>query len=352
MMLEPADVLQQAALAKESMASSAQALGAAARWDFRWLADGPAGPAGPAQQRAHVTGQLRWRGFEMVFALDGLAGIDGRLAAPAMALLAPHLQQVVLQHFAQALLRAGVQTGGTGPLSEITLVSIEWHQEPQPMQGEFSFSLRGPAAAGVSHGRLLLPDPSAQLPWANALAGLHWPLPAAWADVAGRLRLGTVVLTRDELQGLERGDLVWMDDAELSPAGLRARFVANDQHAKRSVWLKGSAMRLDGLQEMAAEPQQRDNAEDDDVLRLPVMSAEMRVTRSLLHAGHAGTPQRLPKPVLASSWQVCRNNAPAFEGQLVVVARRLGLRVTPVVQTALMAPKAAPNNTLVNEEKS
>jgi hypothetical protein len=64
------------------------------------------------------------------------------------------------------------------------------------------------------------------------------------------------------------------------------------------------------------------------------------VERSWLH--RAAAVQRLSKPALAMTWTVCEHGAhdglqhepAAFQGRLVVVARRIGLRITRVLEPA------------------
>jgi hypothetical protein len=314
--LAPTATLQPAAAAADSSASA----GVSVPWAFQWV------DHGAPEQLAHLTGQLRWRGFDLGFAVDGLLGVDGRLTAPSLALIPSHLQQVVLTHFAHECL----QTLASGSLADMTLTSVDWHEDPLPMQGEFEFTLRRPEAVGTSRGRLTVFDEAGRMQLMNALASLQWPLPAPLANVAGRLQLGTVCLTPDELAGLDLGDLVWIDDAELSPNGLRGQFQANDEEAGCTAWLKRSLMTRDALPAVVSIDNTNDNgavsAPGAAMLTLAVKSPEIAVARSWLQC--AQPVQRLRRPVLATTWEVCQGAHAVCEGRLVVVARRLGLRVT------------------------
>jgi hypothetical protein len=297
-------------------------------WDFHWVDQAVPEPS------AHLTGMLRWRGFDVGFAIDGLLGIDGRLAAPSLATLEPHLQQLVLHHFADECLR----TFAAGPLAGVELTSAHWHEEPLPMQGEFEFTVRRPGARGVSRGRLTVFGEDGRGPLMDALASLRWPLPAPLRQVAGRLHVGSAYLMPDELAGIDLGDLVWIDDAELSPSGLRVHCRA-DGGASQAAWVKRGVMTRDALQQPAAGGIQGDGGRADAgdggaapqaaATALAVKSAALPVARSWLQGAEA--VQRLPQPALAMVWEAWQGGRAVFEGRLAVVGRRLGLRVTRVM---------------------
>jgi hypothetical protein len=276
--------------------------------------------AAPADAQAAVTGRLRWRGIELAFAADGLAGIDGRLSAPSLALLTPAMQQVVLHHFADDLLCSFAG----GPLGELTLQAIDWHEDPEPLQGEFAFTMSRPGVRGTSLGCLTVFDPAGRLQLLNALAAAGCPVPAEFASATGRLRIGTLHLSAEEVGSLEPGDLVWIDDAELSPAGLRAQFQADEAGGGCTAWLKRSAMARDpdAVATLVASPP----AAGDAAVPLDVTSTALAVERAWLQ----GTlvRQRLPAPALALTWRVSLRQHALFEGSLMPVGRRLGLRVT------------------------
>lgn len=296
-------------------------------WDFQWVDQAAPEPL------AHLTGTLRWRGFDVGFAVDGLLGIDGRLAPPSLATLEPHLQQLVLHHFADECLR----TFSAGPLAGVELTSVNWHEEPLPMQGEFEFTVRRPGARGVSRGRLTVFGDEGRGQLMDALASLRWPLPAALRHVAARLQVGTVCLMPDELAGIDLGDLVWIDDAELSPSGLRVHCLVDDGlgGASCAAWVKRGVMARDALQQaVGGGPGDGSRAGGEDVspaaTALAVKSAGMRVSRAWLEG--AEPVQRLPQPALAMGWEAWLGGRAVFEGRLAVVGRRLGLRVTRVLQ--------------------
>lgn len=286
-------------------------------WDFQWA------DAAASGQLAHLTGQLRWRGIDLSFALDGLLGVDGRLSATSLATMPPDLQQLVLQHFAAECLQALED----GPLDEMTLLSLQWNENPLPMVGEYEFTLKRAELPGFSRGRLTVFSKAGQRQLLNALASLGWPLPNKLSAVRGRLRIGSACLTTDECANLEVGDLVWLDDAEVAPAGLRAEFLPCDESdAACLVWIKRSAMsRSAATTAVASVPS---NEIGDARVLLTATSLDMNVQRAWLQ-GTSG-PQPLAKTAMALTWKLFEGKQAWCEGQLLVVRRRLGLRVTHV----------------------
>jgi hypothetical protein len=296
------------------------------RWGFQWV-DAP-----PSGVSAHVSGLLRWNGIDLPFAADNLRGIDGRLSAPSVQMLSAPLQQLVLAHFAAECLDALAQ----GPLADLALVSIQWHEQPLPMDDGFEFLVRRPGARGATRGRLSVPDAAGHAQWIDAVASLGWPLPAALAFVRGRLVLGSVCLSIDECAQLDVGDLVWIDDAELSPQGLRVHFEAEATRgqARRAAWMKRSELRIDATAAHAAEAVRMQPPHRDGMRTLTVAHSGVTVTRHWLHL--AAPLQRMPLPTSAMTWAACHQGAcdgpVAFEGSLVVVARRVGLRIARVLR--------------------
>jgi hypothetical protein len=301
------------------------------RWSFQWV-DAPLSGAS-----AHVSGQLRWRGIDLSFMADGLRGIDGRLAAPSMQSLSASLQQLVLAHFAAECLQALAH----GPLADLELVSIEWHAQPRPMDGGFEFLVRRPGVPAATPARVTVADAAGRAQWVDAVASLGWPLPAMLAFVQGQLVLGSLCLTADECAQLAVGDLVWVDDAELSPQGLRVHFEAAHGSERRGGWIKRSELRVDASAPAPAQAQQAE-PQADGMRRFTVVRGAT-VERGWLHG--AVPLQRMSKPASAMTWTACedaarpmpRHETAVFEGRLVVVARRIGLRITRVQQPVLRA---------------
>jgi hypothetical protein len=312
------DLMMQSEGVLRPPAIAAQTTGALAAWDFQWV------DAGAPEQLAHVTGQLRWRGFELGFAVDGLLGVDGRLAGPGLAAMPPDLQQLVLKHFADECL---LSFKGT-PLADMSLLSLQWHEDPLPMEGEFEFTVRRAELQRSSRGRLTVFEQAGRLQLINALASLQWPMPLALSTVSGRLHIGSASLMPEECADLEVGDLVWLDDAELAPSGLRAQFIpAHESGAPCWVWIKrSSVLRQAASAAVASWPNQASRA---PAAFFTVTSPEVTVQRSWFQG--AITEQRLAQTALALPWQLCAEAGVRFEGQLLVVGRRLGLRVTTVL---------------------
>jgi hypothetical protein len=313
MMMEGEGVLRTAA----GGSPSTGLLGALAAWEFQWAAQGA------SEQWAHVTGQLRWRGFDIGFAADGLLGIDGRLAAPGVATMPPHLQQLVLQHFADDCLSP---LKGTA-LADMALLSLQWHEEPLPMEGEFEFTLKRAELHRVSRGRLTVFDPAGRQQLINTLASLQWPMPPGLSTVSGHLQIGSTRLSAEEYADLEAGDLVWLDNAEVAPQGLRALFIPSDASLTPcSAWIKRSSVHWQSqAQENGAWP---NSASGEPGVFLTASSTEMLVQR----AWHQGAlrQQSIAQTALAMPWLLSDQGQARIEGQLLVVGRRLGLRVTRV----------------------
>jgi hypothetical protein len=313
MMMEGEGVLR-------TVSSGAPASGlsdALSAWEFQWA------PKGASEQWAHVTGQLRWRGFDLGFSADGLLGVDGRLSAPSVATLPAHLQQVVLQHFADECFSP---LKGS-PLGDMSLLSLQWHDDPLPMEGEFEFTLKRTELARVSRGRLTVFDRAGRMQLINTLASLQWPLPQDLSFVRGSLQIGSVLLSTEQCNGLEVGDLVWLDDAEVAPSGLRALFTSPDEPDTACfTWIKRSQMLWQcNAAGVASSPE---GVSGDATVFLKAISPEFTVQRAwcqgvLRHAPMAQTALSLP-------WQLSHEGQARCEGQLRVVGRRMGLRVTRV----------------------
>lgn len=314
MMVDGKGVLRTAA----DLAQAAGLQGRMAAWNFQWVEESA------PEQWAHVTGQMRWRGFDIGFAVDGLLGVDGRLAAPSLATMPPDLQHLVLQHFAAECLRP--LKGG--PLADMTLVSLQWHEDPLPMEGEFEFTLKRAELSRFSRGRLTVFHEAGRQQLLNALAALVWPVPLGLSTVNGHLQIGSVCLPPNECASLEVGDLVWLDDAEIAPTGLRAQFIPVDPaNAPRRVWLKRSAMTL---QPSAMVAQARvEDASAEAPVTLKATSPDLSVQRAWLQG--AMPQQSLAHTALALRWQLRDRGRVRYEGQLTVVGRRLGLRVSQVL---------------------
>jgi hypothetical protein len=298
-------------------ARSVDLQGKPALWEFQWVNDGA-----PCQS-AHVTGQLRWRGFEIGFSVDGMLGLDGRLAASSLASVPPEFQQLVLQHFADECL----QSLRSSPLADMTLVSLQWHEEPFALEGEFEFTLKRTELLRLSRGRLTVFDEAGRRQLIDALAAVRWPVPHSLSMLNGRLQIGSVRLSPEEYAGLEVGDLVWLDDAEVAPSGLRARFLpANEAEAACFVWCKRSTL---SLQKPAVQILPQGIGTDEPGFNFVAISPEVTVQRSWMQG--AVPQQPIARPVMSIVWQLVSEGQGRCEGQLIVVGRRLGLRLTRVV---------------------
>jgi hypothetical protein len=214
----------------------------------------------------------------------------------------------------------------------MTLTSIEWHEEPLAMQGEFNFNLRRPGVRGASQGCLTVFNEAGRMHLMNVLAAMRWPLPEPFANVVGRSQIGTVCLTRDEIASLDVGDFVWVADAEISPLGLRVQFQPSDGQLNCAAWIKRSLMERDTLSAVLVQA----SGQPSDIT-LSVISPAMAVARSWLTGTQPA--QRLPQSALTMGWTACRGSEVIFQGQLLVVGRRLGLRITHINHTA---PSAIP----------
>jgi hypothetical protein len=281
----------------------------------------------PPAIQARVTGCLRWRGIELGVALDGLAGLDGRLDEAHFAQVPGQLQTLMLQHAVAHLMR---ELSG-GPLAELTLERLEWHEMPRPMQGDWALSLRREGAAGMCLGMLMAPDAEARNALANWVAAQAWPLPKDLSNVPGVLRIGRFQLDPSELAELAVGDWVWLDEAELTPQGLRAEFVpTSGDTAGCSAWIKRSELRRDSL--APVEPARPDPAQHEAPF-LSVQSPSLQVARSWIQGATA--PQRLPARATALPWLLQRGDWLVAEAKLNVVGRRIGLRIQSVQGSAL-----------------
>lgn len=291
-------------------------------WDFQWAQGGD-------RQWAQVTGRLHWCGFAVDFALDCLSGLDGRLAAPPMGTLPQALRQLVLHHVADECLRSLEQ----GPLMGMGLSDLRWHEAPVPMEGELEFTVKRVGLRGVVRGRLAFACGAGRERLFDAISSLGWRLPAETAAVAGRLQVGTARLTPEECAGLGVGDLVWLDDADLSPQGLGALFLpASTAAALRRVRIKRNSMALAGP---PATLPTAAGGECGSGVALVATSRELAVQRAWLQG--ALPAQAMREPALAMDWTFVDGAGQArCEGRLLVVGRRLGLRLTRVAPAADM----------------
>lgn len=305
------------------------------QWNFNWVNQPD------SLQHAHVTGQLRWGGYDWAFEADGLAGVDGRLAAPSLDALPLHLRQVVLHHFAEECLKPLA----VGPLSDLAVTALCWHEDSLPMQGEFEFTVRRAGVRGVTRGRLTPVNQAGRAHLLAAMSLAHWPLPQALAHVTGQLQVGSLRLTPLELAHIEPGDLVWVDEAELSPLGLRAHF--HGEGRVFGAWIKRSVMTRDGMPHGGVSPAGITTpalqsvpslaSTDATTIDLPLRSPMLSVARAWLHGAQA--EHSLPTTALTFTWAAHHDQQVTVEGRLLVVGRRLGLRVSRVLVTD--SPEAA-----------
>jgi hypothetical protein len=132
-----------------------------------------------------------------------------------------------------------------------------------------------------------------------------------------------VCLTPDEIAGLEVGDFVWIADAEISPLGVRVQFQPSDGQPSCTAWIKRSSITRDALP--AVQMQTSNHASD---ITLSVRSPAVRLARSWFTGTQAA--HRFPESVLTMRWLVCHDAQEISQGQLMVVGRRLGLRITHI----------------------
>lgn len=309
-------------------------------WAFRWLPDDIAMPT------FQLSVRLRWQGTTLSLAVDGLAGLDGRLDAPALQTLPDHLRPVVLGHFAEQVLRTS-RAALLSALGGMTLQSLQWHETPMAMADGWPFVLRAPGVMGCSVGRLQVldalgrADAAAQAHLVAALAAAGAPLPEAHAHIAGRLQIARLHLAREELATLDSGDWVWLPDAEITPRGLRVQFRPEGGGPGCEAWLRrGRLQRGESLADAVAPAGPDDAA---GLLPLTVVGPVLGVARGWWHGAQTGLT--LPGSVAGERWVAMAGALPWFEGRLQLHGRRLALQVTQVLHPAARTPTARTTTT-------
>lgn len=307
---------------------------------FRWL------DAAPPSARVTLRAVLRWQGHELGVALDGLLGLDGRLAPEPLMAVGEPLRTLMIRH---ALDRLAAQWRTLDPQGSslgalASLQSIEGGPARDRLEGDWPFLVRMGAAEGVTCGVLTLPDAQAKSDLAQALARHDLALPPSMQHLSGRLRLLDLDTEALDLPGLEPGDLVWVDEALWTPAGLGVTFVSDEAcpttRAGCRAWLRRGDLVLDDAPgaapgSLAPEPEGR----KDPAAGLVVRSRPLAVPR----AWAAGRIRRirLPQTVQAMTWEIVGGDRARRQARLRVVGRRLALQVVDAPPAAA-GPDASP----------
>jgi type III secretion protein Q len=274
--------------------------------------------------------------------LENLGAIDPLLIGEPFDLLPPALRGLVVRKAVASLLANAPRA-----LAEsLQVTDVRWQAHTaQNWPIKLGFRLHRGGDGCVTHGQLLTHS-AATLVW------LDEQLPAHSAPRANlqalpiplRLVLGRSEITTSTLRKLEIGDVVWMQSARLTRAGINvdcrigtlSAAVATVRHRQLQLKnIQGLAMKL---QSQTAEAPAKPVATDSDRtppsrnLEVPVTfdAGELTLPLSQLERLQPGALLELPQDISDSTIQLRVGNNLIARGALVAIGNRLGVRITHV----------------------
>jgi type III secretion protein Q len=299
-------------------------------------------------------------GHELLIELENLGAIDPLLIGEPFELLPLALRSLVVQRAIASLLANAPRA-----LAEsIQVTDMRWRASASTRDWpiKLGFRLQRGENGGVSQGQLLARS-------AAALVWLEEQLPTQPArsrtnlqalPIPIRLMLGRTELTKSTLSNLAIGDVVWVQSARLTRAGVEidchignlsvalATVRHRQLHFKHTLQHNRElAMKQQPGADAPAAP--RPIAVESD-RTLPSRNLEVPVTFDLgeltlplaqLERLQAGALLELPQDVSDSTIQLRVGNSLVARGALVAIGKRLGVRITRVYLEEREQPAAS-----------
>lgn len=282
----------------------------------------------------------------LVIELENLGAIEPLLIGEPFELLPPALRNLVMRRSIASLL-----TNAPRALAEaVQVTDVQWlsRQSAHDWPIKLGFRLQRGQDGCVTQGQLFASS-------AAAVAWLDEQLPATAANprvrmqslpIPIRLTLGQTALTTSVLRKLATGDVVWVQSARISRAGVDvdcrvgALSIALATVHHRQLRLKhthGLAMKLQQAatevpataKPLAIEPDRTPSSRN---LEVPVTfdAGELALPLTQLERLQPGALIELPQDVSDSTIQLRVGSSLIARGALVAIGKRLGVRITHV----------------------
>ncbi|MBM0106893.1 type III secretion system cytoplasmic ring protein SctQ [Steroidobacter sp. S1-65] len=297
-----------------------------------------------AQPGEHaITVTLASGAHSLQIELDNLGAIDPLMIGEPFELLPPALRSLVVRKTVASLL-----TSTPRVLAEsLQVTDIQWKaalRTDWPIK--LGFRLQRGDDGCVTHGRLSVPS-AATLAWLDEQlpaqskaqrANLHLlPIPI-------RLVLGQTGLTTSAMRKLEAGDIVWVQSARHTRAGINidcrignlSAALAMVRHRQLQIRnVQALTMKLQPQATATATPPKPvaiDSERTARTLEVPVTfdAGELNVPLWQLERLQPGAVLELPQDIGDSTIQLRVGNSLIAHGALVAIGQRLGVRITHV----------------------
>lgn len=287
--------------------------------------------------------------------LDNLGAIDPLLIGEPFELLPPALRGLVVRKAVASLL-----TSAPRALAEsLQITDIRWQaQARSDWPIKLGFRLQRGDHGCVTHGQLSVPS-AATLAWLDEQLPTQSSAPRAnlhSLPIPLRLVLGQTGLTTPVMRRLAIGDVVWVQSARHTRAGINidcrighlSAALATVRH--RQLQLKNIQALTMKLQQQATDTATPPKTLDADrtppsrTLEVPVTfdAGELSVPLSQLERLQPGAVLELPQDIGDATIQLRVGNSLIARGALVAIGKRLGVRITHVYLEENSNPAATP----------
>ena len=291
----------------------------------------------PSYARMRFGMQLQFGPHAILLALDGFAAVDPLLIGEPFELMPIPLRELAVQRtlgrFLAALpaqiadaadVRSTHWSGDTLPAWQC-MVGFTLRRLPQGLESQGIVAAAEPEGLQWLHARL----PVAAKATTSVAADLPVPL---------RIDIGRTLVDTPSLRDLDQGDVVWIQTASASRAGLMAQLSARAETAG-SQWT--CRLKHNSLQIVAGQPRNREVPQahwrqtmngDEPRLEIPVSFdlGELRVPVRELEQLQPGRLFDLPQAVGESTVYLRASGELIAEGQLVTIGKRIGVRIARV----------------------
>ena len=293
----------------------------------------------PSYARMRFGMQLQFGAHEVLLALDGFAAVDPLLIGEPFELMPTPLRDLAIQRTLGRFLTAlPAQVADAADVR-----SIHWCADKLPRwQCMVGFTLRRFPQCLESQGIIAAAEPEG-LQWLHArLPVSAKSIPSAAADLAVPLtiEIGRTVVDIPALRGLERGDVVWIQNASSGRKGLTANLFPSSAATEVTSKQWTCRLRHTSLQILTAQPRSRETGHahwrqtmnDETRLEIPITFdlGELRVPVRELEQLQPGHLFDLPQAVGESTVYLRASGELIAEGQLVTIGKRIGVRIARV----------------------
>lgn len=300
------------------------------QFEVQWL--------GQAGEYWHVLMELKVGGHRALLALESFAAIDPLLVGEPFTLMPPALRELAVHR-----LMARVLSFAPPALANALEIGvIIWDRRNLPdWRCRLPFVLRRGRDGTQSAGVLLFED-------ASALAWLNQQLPIDESSVEARcnlpaplrLSLGRSVVASRALHELETGDLVWIESASISRAGVGIELIAPNARCSWRAQAWRQSLRVTTTAEFTRSAQTTSDATGVRTMDTQRWQLDVPVTFDLgeltlkvadLERLQPGYVIELQQDVATATVSLRVADRAIAEGTLVTVGKRLGVRISTVL---------------------